>query len=177
MGLSFTWVRLLGAGALTLFTIAVLWSAADRWRVSAQLSDLRDDVAGCAEAARDINGNSVDRCPTDVGAAILAAHKSASCDAALTLSADEGRYSVRSACSSAVLRLHADRDAVGAEAASLRGVVHNLETQQTAAVQRAEARGAAAATQKERANAAILSAPGSPDQRSCDAECLRALGG
>lgn len=165
----------IGGAALVAF---MTWATVDRFSLADKLSDLRADVAGCERAAGDATLK-LDDCTDGVALGLDYARAASVCDAALDQPAT-GAFAIRQSCSAPVKRLIAERDARAAELASTRAALDQAQADQTAAVARAEARGAAQATRKERSDAAIQAAPGAgvsgSDRRSCDAECLRDLG-
>ncbi len=164
----------IGAAAAVAF---MTWATVDRFSLAGKLSDLRAEVASCERAAGDITRN-LDDCPDNVALGLEYARASSLCDAALDV--PNALSTVRAQCSAPVKRVVAERDAAAQELVSTREALDQARSDQTAAVRRAEARGAAQATRKDRSDAAIEAAPGAGDDngdlRRCDAQCLRDLG-
>lgn len=167
---------MLGGGIAFAF---LLWATIDRFSLADQLGDLRDDVADCADAAGDQDKPTL-ACAPAVATAIDEARAAKQCEGALAGPVEVSRFLVRSACGEQVKRLAADRDAKAGEVASLRQALTEAAADTVDAVTRAEARGAAQSTRKDRSDAAIdaapRSAPAGGNSRRCDAECLRHLG-
>ncbi len=166
----------LGGAAVVAF---MTWATLDRFSLADKLGDLRGDVAACERATVDLN-LPLDRCSPGVKVGLESTRRAARCDQALAEPPAVGAFSIRLLCSQPVKRVLAERDAAAASSASLRAALDAARTTQTEAVARAEARGAAQSTRRDRSDAAIQAAPGAggsgSDRRSCDAECLRDLG-
>lgn len=166
----------LGAAAALMF---MTWATLDRFDLAGKLDDMRDARAACVAAATDASKPTAD-CPAEVATAIENARAAAVCDIAIGTPRDVALFAVRTACSAPVKRLFADRDAKANEAASARAAIAELRAGQTDAVRRAEARGSAQSTRRDRSDAAIRAAPAAGDaggnRARCNAECLRNLG-
>jgi hypothetical protein len=163
----------IGMGALVAFSTAVLISK------SIEETRLRAVIAGhdaCAAAVT--NGEldvSTSRCPPAVAAAHRVQVKTRTCDAAL---ASGETFVLRSACSTEVKTVVADRDAARIERDDARSDAARLRRDQGAALARAEARGFA---QAQRTHDLETRLEGDADPTAdglarCDAECLRRLG-
>lgn len=164
----------IGMGALVAFSTAVLISK------SVEETRLRAVIAGhdaCAGAVA--NGEldvSASRCPPAVAAAHRAQARGQICDAALTTG---DLFAMRSACSTSVKTVVAERDGARTERNDARAEVGRLRRDQAAAIARAEARGFAHA-QRTHDLETRLEGDADPSDRGlarCDAECLLRLGG
>ena len=104
--------------------------------------------------------------------------RAAACDKALEGS-DRTRalFEIRASCSGAVQHEVAAAAAAADQVANLTEQLDDQIAGTGAAVERAEARGTASLNRRTTADETIRAAPGTPDRRRCDAECLRKLGG
>ena len=165
----------IGGAALVAF---MTWATVDRFNIADELSELRADVAGCERATADATLK-LDDCTDGVALGLGYARAASVCDSALD-EPETSAFAIRQSCSTPVKRVIAERDAHLAELTSTRAALDQAQASQTDAVRRAEARGAAQATRKDRSDAAIEAAPGTGDsngdRRHCDAQCLRDLG-
>ena len=139
---------------------------------------LRDVIAGheaCSAAVTKSElAASAARCPEAVAAVHRRAVQSQVCNAALA-AADV--FTIRSACSTEVMTVVADRDAKAGEAATVSETLAQVRRDQAAAITRAEARGRTQTQRTHRAEDALAQAPVTADGLGrCDADCLRNLG-
>jgi hypothetical protein len=141
---------------------------------------LRAVIAGhdaCAAAvANDGLDVSASRCPPAVAAAHRDQLRARTCDAAL---AGGETFGMRSACSTPVKTVVAERDAARGERDRALTEIDRLRKDQSAAVARAEARGRAEAVRTHDLETRLEGPSPLPDSglARCDAECLRRLAG
>lgn len=169
------WGALAGMAALAL----LVWAAQDRFRLAGDLRALRGEVTACARAADPQSAAALDSCREPVRAAILRARSARQCDLALaSANPDVTRFALRAACSAAVKREVAAREAAEAGQRAAEIEIVRLIAAQTGIAARAEARGRDQNHRKEAADDAIQSAPaadGTGPRKRCDAGCLRRL--
>ncbi|MBA4010780.1 MAG: hypothetical protein C0481_02835 [Phenylobacterium sp.] len=121
------------------------------------------------------------RCGPQLVAAVERGLAAAACDQALDAearTAGAGGYQIGRACSAAVKRLDAQRQAASGSLVDAEKEVGRLRGRQEIDTAEAVARAVAIERKKANANAAIDAAPRSADGRAvCDLECVRALAG
>jgi len=133
-------------------------------------------LAACEALAAKPGLGGVD-CPPNLRTAVLSAAEAAACDQGLG-AGDRGAFAVQQACSGSVKRLVADRDAARGDVAGAQTEIDQLKSNQSAAVARAEARGAAQLQRNAHASDLLSQAPRDAGGHVvCDADCLRGLAG
>jgi len=167
----------IGGGLIGLVALlSVAWLARDRFAQK----EIADNARDCAAVAFKLTGD-LDHCMPEVKSAIEARRQAEACDTALTAEGklpSTGLYGIRTACSSEVKQLHAERDAARNDAANAKRAMEALRAKMDAAVERAEIRGANVQKRKSDATRAIQAAPvGDDGLVDCDADCLRNIGG
>mgnify|MGYP007020166087 CR=1 FL=1 len=116
-------------------------------------------------------------CPPNLREAVLIAAKAQACDAGLA-AGDRGAFAVQQACGPAVKHLVAERDKAAHDAADAQAIADQVTAHQSAAVARAEARGAAQTQRNAHASEVLNAAPRDAGGRTvCGPDCLRGLDG
>lgn len=116
-------------------------------------------------------------CPVAVADALVRAGEAQACDRGLQGGAG-GAFAVAQTCSAPVKRLVAELGARAAEVADRDRTLNELKADQSAAVDRAEARGLAQGRRDAHAAQVLDRAPrDSAGRVRCNAECLRGLDG
>lgn len=158
-------------GLLAIVTAAGVWvHHYDRLKADSRA------LAACSALANKPGLGGVD-CPPTLRTAVLSAAEAAVCDKGLG-AGDGGAFTVQQACSAPVKRLVADRDAARASEVSAERLADQLNTNQSAAVARAEARSAAQTQRNAHASDVLSQAPRDAGGHVlCDADCLRGLDG
>ncbi|MGH7027359.1 hypothetical protein [Brevundimonas sp.] len=139
---------------------------------------LRTSIAGheACDRALDQQDPSVSAkaCPAPVAAVHRRAVQAATCDQALT---NGDLFALRSACSTPVKTLTAQRDAARTERDDANAALDQLRADQAGAIARAEARGRTQTQRIQSAQNDLASAPrNDAGLGRCDADCLRDLG-
>ncbi|MBC7169234.1 hypothetical protein [Phenylobacterium sp.] len=137
-------------------------------------------LADCqAIAAGQLARESGERCPTAIVEQLQAARASAACAAGLgALKGEPGRWGAPAACSARIRDLVARHNVARDLVADRDLELERLRSGQSAALARAEARGASQARRTANAKAAIGAAPRDPAGLIvCGDQCLRQLAG
>lgn len=157
----------LAAAALTL-----TGSLALNARQASAIVDQRRCVSAVGDKARP-GDDPRTLCPPAVAERWAAAMRARTCDAALSLPADQGGYGVATNCSAPVKTLHAQLLSARRERDAARADLIQTQRDQVAAIRRAEAAARLQTERSTRAAAAVQSAPRSSAGRVvCDADCL-----
>lgn len=165
-----SWLTLLRYGGLALVGAFVTWAVIDRFRLADRVSTYR----ACEKAAA-TPGDPIDACSRTIVARVTAARRANDCEKAITAG---DLYALRASCGAAVKRQHAELGAARARVANLDAQLRRALATTSAAVARAEARGARLVDRTAENVRTIESAPRRVDGRVlCDPECVRGIAG
>lgn len=167
--------RALGATAITIALVALVWLAVDRFHQK----ELADAAARCATAAQSAEDSApLTDCLTPVRSEIATSRQARVCERSLLPALrPETRFAMAQACGEGVKRLVAASDALASSNAALSQQLSEARADLGGAIERAERRSANSQEREANGRKIIARAPrDAGGSIRCDADCLRKLG-